>query len=181
MQTKLIEPFLIETDVSGEYDFFQPYLEQTEWTDINTLYAKHSEYQDTMHDKKPVYHYIKHIENYDIKLKKFVMKLFKDFGVKSKDFRADFFLTKPGGFLPMHVDGMSKIAFLLPLTTNTGPLVCEDDNNRHELTYQTLTVLNTQKSHGVLSPTEDRLLFRIAVHDVMFEDLGIYKSLTETV
>jgi hypothetical protein len=80
--------------------------------------------------------------------------------------------------MPMHVDGMSKVAFLLPLSENTGPVVCQKDNERFELTYQTLTILNTQESHGVSQPTKDRLLFRIAVHDVMFEDLGIYKDLT---
>ena len=44
--------------------------------------------------------------------------------------------------------------------------------------YQTLTILNTQISHGVKEPTEDRLLFRIAVHDVNFEDTGVYKKLS---
>ena len=177
MQIKLHDPFVIETDIKGDYDFFAPYMDQMEWTDINELYASHQEYKDTMYKEAPVFHYIKHIEKYDIKLKKFVMKLFKDFGIKTKDFRADFFLTKPGGNLPMHIDGMSKVALLLPLSKNTGPLVCEDAQNKHELTYQTLTILNTQKSHGVSAPTEDRLLFRIAVHDVYFEELEIYKNL----
>jgi hypothetical protein len=49
--------------------------------------------------------------------------------------------------------------------------VCSSD-------LQTLTILNTQNSHGVNAPTKDRLLFRIAVHDLGFQDLGIYKELT---
>jgi hypothetical protein len=177
MKCKLIDPFVIETDVKGDYDFFAPYMDQIEWKDTNQLYAEHEEYQDTMYGRQMVYHYIKHISNYDIKLKKFVMKLFKDFGVPTKNFRADFFLTKEGGSMPMHVDGMSKVAFLLPLSENTGPLVCEDGKDSLSLIYQNLTILNTQISHGVQEPSKNRLLFRIAVHDVYFKDLGIYKEL----
>jgi hypothetical protein len=77
----------------------------------------------------------------------------------------------------MHVDGMSKVAILLPLSENTGPLVCENENEKFELTYQNLTILNTQVSHGVQAPSKDRLLFRIALHDVYFEDLELYKNL----
>lgn len=177
MQAILKKPFVIETDIKGDYDFFKPYMDQMEWTDTNKLYAEHEEYQETMYGRQMVYHYIKHISNYDMKLKKFLMKLFKDFGVPTKDFRADFFLTKAGGSMPMHIDGMSKVAFLLPLSKNTGPLVCEHNDYKLELCYQSLTILNTQISHGVSEPTEDRLLFRVAVHDVKFEDLGIYKEL----
>lgn len=177
MNCELLKPFVIKTDIRGDYDFFEPYMNQTEWADTNKLYAEHDEYRETMYGREMVQHYIKHISQFDMKLKKFVLKLFKDFGVPTKDWRADFFLTKPGGSMPMHIDGMSKVAFLLPLSKNTGPLVCENKNDRLELTYQTLTILNTQNSHGVNAPTQDRLLFRIAVHDVYFEDLGIYKDL----
>jgi len=178
MNCELKDPFVITTDVKGNYNFFKPYMDQLEWIDTNKLYAEHEEYQETMYGREMVQHYIKHISEFDIKLKKFVLKIFKDFGVPTKDFRADFFLTKAGGSMPMHIDGMSKVAFLLPLSENTGPLVCENDDNRMELTYQTLTILNTQNSHGVNAPTKDRLLFRIAVHDLGFQDLGIYKELT---
>ena len=178
MQATLIEPFVIKTDVKGDKEFFDPYMDQMEWVDTNKLYAEHEEYQDTMYGREMVYHYIKHVSNYDMKLKKYIMKLFKDFGVPTKDFRCDFFLTKAGGSMPMHVDGMSKVAFNLPLSKNTGPVVCEKDGETFEETYQNLIILNTQVSHGVKEPTEDRLLFRIAVHDVYFEELGIYKKLT---
>jgi hypothetical protein len=174
---KLTDPFVIETDVKGDIDFFQPYMDKSDWADTNKLYAEHEEYQDTMYGREMIYHYIKHVSDYDMKLKKFVMKIFKEYGVPTKDFRADFFLTKAGGSMPMHIDGMSKVAFLLPLSKNTGPLICENKTNKLELVYQTLTILNTQNLHGVGKPVEDRLLFRIAVHDVSFEELGIYKEL----
>jgi len=164
-------PYAIETDIKADLDFFKPYITDITWTDINVLYKKYDEYQETM-----VNHFVSHIETYDMKLKKFIVRLFKELGIKSKDFRADFFLTKAGGNMPMHIDGMSKVALLLPLTLNTGPLVCETENTSFEICYQTLTILNTQISHGVKSPTTDRLLFRIALHDTLFEDLSIYKE-----
>jgi len=180
MTYTLTDPFVIETDIKGDPEFFQPYLDAAEWVDTNQLYKDYSEYQETMTGRDMVEHYIHHITEYDIRLKKYIIRLFKEFGVPTRDWRADFFLTKAGGSMPMHVDGMSKIAFLLPLSENTGPLVCEHNGEHFELTYQNLTILNTQISHGVKEPTTDRLLLRIAVHDVLFEDLGIYQKLKES-
>jgi hypothetical protein len=177
MKTKLHDPFVIETDFKADINFFQDYLDKVEWTDTNKLYGEHEEYNEAMYGRKMVHHYIQHISDYDLKLKKFIVKLFKDFGVHSKDWRADFFLTKSGGSMPQHIDIKRNVAFLLPLSKNTGPLVCENDLDRLELTYQSLIILNTKQLHAVNSPSEDRLLFRVALHDVMFEDLGIYKNL----
>ncbi len=176
---KLTNPFVIETDIKGDLNFFEPYMDQMEWTDTNKLYSKHEEYKDTMHGREMVHHYVKHIDTYDMSLKKYLMRMFKRFGINTKDFRCDFFLTKAGGSMPMHVDGMSKFAILIPLSKNTGALVCEDQSEKMELVYQTLTILNTQILHGVNEPTEDRLLFRIAVHDVNFKDIEIYKTLAQ--
>lgn len=118
-----------------------------------------------------VHHFIKHIDTYDLKLKKFVLSVFHRFGIQSRDFRCDFFLVKPGGFMPPHIDSQSQVAILLPLTPNTGALVCEARGGTVELVYQNLVVLNTQVRHQVNSPTSDRLLFRIGVHDVPFETI----------
>lgn len=176
---KLTDPFVIETDIIGDLKFFKPYIKESNWVDTNQLYKNYNEYKETMTGREMVHHYINHITQYDVKLKKFILTLFKEFGVPTKDWRADFFLTKAGGSMPMHIDGMSKIAFLLPLSENTGPLVCEDDGEHFELTYKTLTILNTQISHGVKEPITDRLLLRIAVHDVLFEDVGVYQKLKQ--
>lgn len=177
----LYAPWAIETDIQGDLDFFMPYIEKLEWVDTNVLYGKYDEYEDAMQGGQMVDHYIKHLdpEIYDRPLKKFVVKLFKELGVKSQDWRGDFFLTKAGGHMPMHIDKVSHVALLLPLTENTGPLVCEQDNARLELTYQNLAILNTRCLHGVSAPTSDRLLFRLALHDVKFEELGIYKELVK--
>ena len=177
MKTKLYDPFVIETDFQADVNFFEDYLDKVEWTDTNKLYGEHEEYNEAMYGRKMVHHYIQHVSEYDLKLKKFIVKIFKEFGVKSKDWRADFFLTKSGGSMPKHVDVKSNIAFLLPLSENTGPLVCENDNDKVTITYQNLAILNTKQPHAVNSPSNDRLLFRIAIHDIMFEDLGIYQAL----
>lgn len=172
---KLYDPFLIESSFTGDAEFFKPYRDQMPWTSSKDLYGERI--TEITGGKWMDGHYIQHISEYDMKLKKFVAKMFRTFGVPTKDFRADFFLVKPGGVMHEHIDSQSKVAFLLPLTRNTGPLVCRDGNARFEITYQSLTILNTQVPHAVESPTEDRLLFRIGVHDVRFEEMGIYKEL----
>ena len=55
---KLIKPFVIETDIYGDRSFFEPYMDQMEWTDTNKLYSEHEEYEDTMYGRKMVHHYI---------------------------------------------------------------------------------------------------------------------------
>lgn len=173
--SKLYDPFVIETDYVGDPEFFQPYKDQMPWTTSKDLYGERI--TEITGGKWMDGHYIQHIDKYDMKLKRFVADIFKTFGVKTKDFRADFFLVKPGGVMHEHVDSESKVAFLLPLSPNTGPLVLRDGNARFMIAYQTLTILNTQVPHAVESPTEDRLLFRIGVHDVRFEELGVFKEL----
>lgn len=178
LNCKLHDPWVIETDYVGDINFFQKYMDDIEWVDTNKLYDSYDEYHEAMENTQYMNrHYIKHIKNFDMPLKKYILQLFRALGIKSKDWRAEFFLTKAGGNVPMHIDTFSKAVILLPLSKNTGPLVCEKDGNTFELTYQTLTVLNTQNMHGVEPPTEDRLLFRVATHDVDFEDVGVYKEL----
>jgi hypothetical protein len=174
---KLVDPFVIETDIRGNYEFFEPYMNQSEWTDTNILYDEYDEFHNSMRGRKMIKHYIKHINEYDMRLKKYILKIFKQFNIESKDWRSDFFLTKEGGSMPVHKDNMCKVALLLPLSENTGSLVCKTEYKEYELTYQTLTILNTQIEHGVYAPTKDRLLFRIALHDINFEELDVYKKL----
>jgi len=160
---------VIETDISGDINFFQKYIDAGKWVDINEAWGNYDEYAKSLPGRKPKLHYINHITDYDIPLKKYLIKLFRRYNIKSTDFRCDFFLTKPGGYLPAHVDNMTRIAILLPLKENTGALVVEGK----EYYYQNMTLLNTLVEHGVLSPTQDRLLFRVAIHDMDFKDLQL--------
>ena len=175
---KIIYPHIIESDIKGDISFFQPYLDMYEWEDIDDAYRK--EYQNpnsVFHEKEPAFQYVKRIHHYDIPLKRYIVSLMNAFKVESKDLRCDFFLTKPGGFLPKHVDPRSRVAILVPLTQNTGPLVVENK----EYLYQTAVLLNTQREHEVKSPTEDRLMFRIGIHDKYFEELDIINMIKELV
>lgn len=168
-----IETNYILTDVIPDVNFFSPYMNQMEWENINELYGDYKEYTNTMTDTMPVEQYIKHISDYDMPLKKFLIKTFKHWGIKTQDFRCDFFLTKPGGSLPAHVDHKSKIAMLFPLVENTGVLKVESSP---DIVYNKMLILNTQAKHQVCSPEKDRLLFRIAIHDFMFENLSYKQS-----
>tara|TARA_B100001057_G_scaffold467722_1_gene526136 strand:- start:483 stop:995 length:513 start_codon:yes stop_codon:yes gene_type:complete len=163
----------ILTDVVPDLDFFSHYMNQMEWKNINELYGNHKEYTDTMTDELPVEQYIKHISDYDMPLKKFLIKTFKRWGIKTQDFRCDFFLTKPGGSLPAHIDHKSKIAMLFPLVENTGVLKVD---SCPDIVYNKMLILNTQAEHQVCSPEKDRLLFRIAIHDFLFENLSYEQS-----
>ena len=66
-------PYVIETDIKADLDFFKPYITDITWTDINVLYKKYDEYQETM-----VNHFVSHIETYDMKLKKFIVICFME-------------------------------------------------------------------------------------------------------
>ena len=160
---------VIETDISGDINFFQKYIDAGEWVDINEAYADYDEYSDALPHRKPKMQYINHINEYDLPLKKYLINLFKKYNIKSKDFRCEFFLTKPGGYLPAHVDHMTRIAILVPLKENTGALVVEGK----EYYYQNAVLLNTRVEHEVRSPTQDRLQFRVAIHDMDFKDLQL--------
>ena len=48
----------------------------------------------------------------------------------------------------------------------------EDNGEVESVVYDTLTVLNTRKSHGVKGPTKTRIVFHMGVHDVGFEQLS---------
>ena len=70
MKTKLYDPFVIETDFQADVNFFEDYLDKVEWTDTNKLYGEHEEYNEAMYGRKMVHHYIQHVSEYDLKLKK---------------------------------------------------------------------------------------------------------------
>ena len=163
----------ILTDVVPDVDFFSKYLNQMEWENMNELYSGHSEYADAMAGQMAVEQYVKHISNYDMPLKKFLIKTFKRWGIKTRDFRCDFFLTKPDGYFPPHVDHMTKIAMLFPLVENTGVLKVDSSP---DIVYNKMLILNAQAEHQVCPPKKDRLLFRIAIHDFPFENLNYERS-----
>jgi hypothetical protein len=166
-----VDDFYIKTDFNIPLEFLQPYINAGEWVDANKLYGNRIT-DITKGSEEFSNHFILHIEKYDIKLKRLVMGVFKRLGVRTKDFRCDFFLTKKGGCLPEHVDSQSMAAFLVPLNTNTGQLtIRKADREPVSVCYQSAILLNTQLPHSVEAPYSDRLIFRIGIHDQSFEEI----------
>jgi len=169
MEYKQYPPFIVKTDISAEPNFLDEYMGQSEWIDANIL---HDEIIPTITNNKLMDKLdIKPIIEFNMKLKKYIALLFKQLGIKSRNFACDFYRVKAGGFIPSHIDSGSQISLLLPLNENTGALRCYDDDAMFEITYQSLIILNTQMRHGVESPTHDRLLFRIGIIDVSYEEV----------
>ncbi len=180
---KVHRPFIIETDYASEKDFFKSYLEDSRfhWVDSNVLYEDYI--SNATGGASMKLFFVKNIEAYDLKLKKFVISIFRSLGIKSKDFRCDFFKVLPGGELPKHVDQKSLISVCLPLSKNTGAIYFENSQSKLELCYQKMIILNNKEPHGVRPPTEERLIFRIGIHDVSFDQLllGLNKKNSQAI
>lgn len=163
----------IQTDVNLGMEFFQEYFDKTEWVESFEHYG--DKIPECTGGELMREMYVKHIppEMHDMKLRKFVIGQFKKYGIKTKDFRLDFFLVKAGGYMPPHADVHSEIAFLMPLSKNTGALGIKDEDGEVRVIYNNMFILNTKKVHWVEEPTEDRLLFRLAVHDFPFTEMTV--------
>jgi len=163
----------IQTDINLGMKFFQEYYDKLEWVESFEHYGE--KIPECTGGELMKQFYVKHIppEMHDTKLRRFVLGQFKKYGIKTKDFRLDFFLVKAGGSMPPHADVTSEIAFLMPLTKNTGALGIKDDSGEVRVLYNDMFILNTKKVHWVEEPTEDRLLFRLAVHDFPYTNITI--------
>lgn len=169
MKKTFYKPFVITTDFTVESNFFDVYLSKGNWIDANILYE---EYVSTATGGKPMkLFFVQEIKEFDRPLLRLINSMFNGFNIKPKEFRCDFFKVLPGGELPMHIDQKAKISFCLPIIKNTGYTIFEEEDVTLKIKYQNLIVLNNLVSHGVTSPEEERLLFRIGVHDTFFGEL----------
>ena len=62
-------------------------------------------------------------------------------------------------------------SFVIPITENTGELYFDDGTEGDSILYDSMVVLNTKKPHGVRSPSKERIVFHMGIHDVEFEKL----------
>ena len=159
----------IETDYKVDPSFWDNYF-TNEWQDSNELYSEYV--SDITGGKDMNKFFVQEIKNFDRPLLKLIKKLWNEFGSRPRDFRCNFFKVLEGGELPAHIDAASKCSFLIPVTENTGELYVEDNGEVESVVYDTLTVLNTTKSHGVKGPTKTRIVFHMGIHDVGFEQLS---------
>lgn len=170
---KFFPPFIICTDLKADLkDFSQDY-NDLDWLDSNDLYKNYI--VTVTFGKKMKKFFVKELKKMSQSSLRLVATIFKSFNISPTEFRCDFFKVLPGGFLPYHIDQKSKISFCLPITKNTGYTHFKNESVEMKIQYQSMIVLNNKELHKVSSPTSERVLFRIGVHDVSFEDL-LYKN-----
>ena len=168
IQKKWHKNFFIETDYKVQVNFWDDYF-NGKWEDSNKLY---SEYVDEATDGKQMNKfYVQEINNFDRKLLRLIKNIWNEFGLRPKEFRCNFFRVKEGGELPIHADVKSKCSFVIPITENTGELYFDDGTDGDSILYDSMVVLNTKKPHGVRSPSKERIVFHMGIHDVGFEEL----------
>ena len=115
--------------------------------------------------------FVQEIHNFDRKLLRLIKNIWNTFGFRPREFRCNFFRVLEGGELPLHVDQKSKCSFVIPVTENTGELYFDDGEDRDSILYDSMVVLNTKKPHGVRSPSKERIVFHMGIHDVGFGEL----------
>jgi len=157
----------ITTDFKVEPEFWDNY-KTGQWQDSNKLYSEYV--SDATGGKEMNKFFVQEIHNFDRPLLKLIKKIWNEFGIRPKEFRCNFFRVLEGGELPVHVDVKSECSVLIPVTENTGELYV-DDGEYESVVYNTMTVLNTKKPHGVKSPTKERIVFHMGIHDTPFSEL----------
>ncbi len=158
----------IETDYKVDPEFWTSYF-TGEWQDSNKLYSEYV--SDATGGKEMNKFFVQEIHNFDRPLLKLIKNIWNAFDIRPKEFRCNFFKVLEGGELPIHVDVKSECSILIPVTENTGELYVELGAHRDSIVYDSLTVLNTKKPHGVESPTKERIVFHMGIHDTKFGDL----------
>ena len=159
--------YFIETDYKLDPSFWDSYF-TGEWQDSNQLYSEYV--SDITGGKDMNKFFVQEIHNFDRPLLKLIKKIWNEFGIRPKEFRCNFFRVLEGGEIPVHVDVKSECSVLIPVTENTGELYV-DDGEYESVVYDTMTVLNTKKPHGVKSPTKERIVFHMGIHDTPFSEL----------
>ena len=157
----------ITTDFKVEPEFWDNY-KTGQWQDSNKLYSEYV--SDATGGKEMNKFFVQEIHNFDRPLLKLIKKIWNEFGIRPKEFRCNFFRVLEGGELPVHVDVKSECSVLIPVTENTGELYV-DDGEYESVVYDTMTILNTKKPHGVKSPTKERIVFHMGIHDTPFSEL----------
>jgi hypothetical protein len=87
----------------------------------------------------------------------YAWELIKFFGV---DGLPRFFTQAPGFDLPQHTDFVTECAINLLIGNDLAPI----DYGKNKYYYKS-ALINVQEHHGVINPTSERLLFKIAIQD----------------
>jgi len=131
------------------------------WEDSNRLYAEYMSWKNNKF-------FVQQIHNFDVPLLREIKNIWNMLGIRPYEWRCNFFKVLPGGEIPLHVDVKSQCSVVIPITENTGALYFEDGT---EVLYDALTVINTRVKHGVKSPTKERIVFHMGIHDIPYGDI----------
>lgn len=104
----------------------------------------------------------------------FIQKIMDDFGIQGKP---RFYFQEPFFKLPVHIDHNTTCSINFVLSDNAAPV---DFNGRQY--YYKQALLNTAIPHSVQNGPEERILLKISIFDVSFEELAKrikYASLTQ--
>lgn len=162
---------LIETDFVPDIDFYS-YITDN-WIDSNIAWRREiikATYDNSLMNKffhQPL------LKPYDKVFIDLLEYLQKEFNFKTEDYRFSFFKVEKGGSMKPHTDQRSKASFLIPVTNNISSLVVENKKDTIKISYKTMVVLNTTKTHSVEEAVTDRIIFHIGIHDIKFEDLKV--------
>jgi hypothetical protein len=151
----------LKTNYTPKLDF-RKYIDGT-WQDSNQLYAEYMSWENNKF-------FVQEIKNFDVPLLREIKNIWNMLGIRPYDWRCNFFKVLPGGEIPLHVDVKSQCSVVIPVTENTGALYFEDGT---EVLYDSMTVINTKVKHGVKSPTKERIVFHMGIHDIPFEEIKI--------
>jgi hypothetical protein len=161
--------YFIETDFTVDPNFWSKYY-NNKWQDSNTLYSEYV--SNATGGKEMNKFFVQEIHDFDRPLLKLIKNIWNQLGIRPNEFRCNFFKVLPGGDLPCHIDEMSKSSVVIPVTENTGALYFKDESYYEETVYDTMIVLNTKKPHGVKSPSKERIVFHMGMHDVLFSEIS---------
>ena len=153
-------PNYIETDYPVDTDLLRSYMHD-KWEDSNELYKEYMSWENNKF-------FVQEIKNFDRPLLREIKKIWNHLGVRPREWRCNFFRVLPGGELPLHTDVLSKCSVVIPMTEMTGELYFADGT---EVLYKNMTVINTKVAHGVKSPTKERIVFHMGIHDIPFGEI----------
>lgn len=150
----------IETDYKPKLDL-RSYM-NGHWEDSNRLYSEYMSWENNKF-------FVQEIHNFNVPLLREIKNIWNMLGIRPYEWRCNFFKVLPGGEIPLHIDVKSQCSVVIPVTENTGALYFEDGT---EVLYDSMTVINTKVKHGVKSPTKERIVFHMGIHDVPFGDVN---------
>jgi hypothetical protein len=86
--------------------------------------------------------------------------------IKSVDIRPRFYIQQAGSSLGWHVDRDTLCSINIVLNGHMDPI-----SFRHGTEFYNIALLNTQQEHAVLNVTTDRILFKLSIFDVSYNNV----------